>query len=142
MGVRLLKATSGLRPRHQLTAPSRACLITSLGQRSWHSGERVRAAQLTRGAAVKARAPVGRSLHLWCASLLRGWHSAAGALPSRPMPPFSRLHSLRQLHPGAPAWLALARSAAYNRSIDTDVLSAGFAHLLAAGHLQRCIAGK
>jgi hypothetical protein len=112
-------------------------MVTFLGH-GLDSGERVRAAGLTRAAVVvKARAPVGRSLHWWRAGLLRGWQSTAGALPSRPMPPFTRHYSVRQSRLGVPGGLALATTAAYNRSIDTDVLSAGFARLLAAGHLQR-----
>jgi hypothetical protein len=65
------------------------------------------------------------------------WHSTAGALPLLPMKPFTCQHRLRKLRPGMPAWLALAATARLNKSIDTDVLSAGFAGLLAAGHLQR-----
>jgi hypothetical protein len=53
------------------------------------------------------------------------------------MPPFTSKHSVRSLGEGTPALLALALTAGANKSIDTDVLSAGFASLLAAGHLQR-----
>jgi len=83
------------------------------------------------------RAPVGRIQHLWHASLLQNWYAAAGVPLSLPMPPFPSHHPWRKLRAGASAWLALFTTAWSNRSIDTDGLSAGFAVLLSAGHLQR-----
>ncbi len=68
---------------------------------------------------------------------MRGWQSTDGTLPSYPMPPFTRNHSVRRRTVGAPGGFALTTRAWANKSIDTDVLSAGFASLLAAGHLQR-----
>jgi hypothetical protein len=86
---------------------------------------------------LERRAPVGRRLHLRHSTMLRGWHSTAGALPSCPMPPFALHQSVRKSRPSGPGWLALATWAGANTTIDTDVLSAGFASLLPAGHLRR-----
>ena len=49
-----------------------------------------------------------------------GVGAQAGLRQSGAMPPSPRQHSLRKVRLGAPAWLALASTAAYNRSIDTD----------------------
>jgi hypothetical protein len=119
----------------------RARVITLLVQHGLGAVKRVCAAGLTRAALVaKARAPVGRSLHLWCAGLLGHWLSCTSALPWSPMPPSNRLHRLRQLHLRAPSWLALAAAAACNRSINTDAQVRPLASLapsLCAGYLQR-----
>ena len=53
------------------------------------------------------------------------------------MPPYSCLHSSRQLHPGLQAWLALASTAAYNRSLNADTQPAAARRPLRAGYLQR-----
>jgi hypothetical protein len=117
------------------------CSVTFLVRHRLGAGERLRAAGLTRAALVaKSRAPVGRSLRLWFAGLLRHWHSCTSALTWSPMPPFNRQHRLRQLHLGAPGWLALASSAVYNRSINTDAQMRPLASLApcsCAGYLQR-----
>jgi hypothetical protein len=119
---------------------SHAYLVALLVQHGLCAGERVSAAGLTRAAAVKARAAVGRSLHLWGATSVRGWHSTTCALLSWPMPPFTSLHSLRKSRLGAPGWLALSTAAAYNRSINTDAQVRPCAlrtRLVCAGYLQR-----
>ena len=118
-----------------------AYVVTFLVQHGLRSGERVCAAGLTRAAlVVRARAPVGRSLRLRYAGLLCHWLSCTSALPWSPMPPSNRQHRVCQSHLGAPGWLALAASAAYNRSINTDAQvrpCAARTRLVCAGYLQR-----
>jgi hypothetical protein len=59
-----------------------------------------------------------------CGLLVRlhslGVGAQAGLVLSEAMPPFSLQHSLRKSRLGMPAWLALATTAAYNRSVNTD----------------------
>jgi hypothetical protein len=88
----------------------------------------------------RTRAPVGRSLQLWRASLLRGWQSTARALPWGPMPPFTRQHSVRKPRLSVRAGVALACTAPYNRSFDTDaqvLQCASRTRLPVAGQLRR-----
>jgi hypothetical protein len=110
-------------------------------QHGLRSGERVRAVGLTRaGVVAKSRAPDGRSQPLRRAGLLHHWLSCTSTLPWSPMPPSYRQHLSLQSHSGALGWLALAATAAYNRSINTDAQVRPLAALApcpCAGYLQR-----
>jgi hypothetical protein len=85
-----------------------------LGRVGAHAPMRVRSVQSHRDLACDRQR--GRFVRL---------HTLGVGAPARlrqsgAMPPAPCQHSLRKVRLGAPAWLALASTASYNKSIDTD----------------------